>query len=169
MMNKFKLINLLFLIILSGCAAYFQPPKPSYKVWQKERKNELDVRKALLECGKPSPSTTIQMYKYAFNIDLNDDDAIFNKSFSTDACMEKLGYTRLSGYYTVAEYCSWDRYKHLEICQSNTVVPVPSVERRLNSWYCKIKTDYDYCLEHAINPSACNPEGYKNPPPECLP
>lgn len=170
MVYSFRLIRLFFVIFVVGCAAYFQPPKPAYQVWKKEGKGELDVKKALLECGEPSPEPTVEMYKYAFNIDLRSDpDAFNNKGFSEDACMEQSGYARLMGYRSVAEYCSWDRYKHLPICQPNAEIPKPSVERRLNSWHCKIKTDYEYCLKHAVNPPACKPEGYKNPPPECVP
>jgi hypothetical protein len=152
-------------MLFVACAKPFQPPPPEYKMWSKRGASELDIKKALLECGKPSPDPTFDSYKYAFG--LEDDDSQYNAIFLTDACMEKASYQ--PRVYTVKQSCSWDRYKHLPACQPGAEIPTPSVERRLNSWHCKIKTDYDYCLKHAVNPGACNPEGHKKPPPECLP
>ena len=143
----------------------FQPVAPTYQLWSKRGTSELEIRKALLECGKPAPNVTVEMYSYAFGI--KDDDAWFNKSFEGSACMENAGFKPRQ--YTVKEYCSWERYRHLSICQPGAVIPTRSVERRLNSWYCKLKTDYEYCLKHAVVPNSCEAEGYKNPPPECLP
>ena len=70
---------------------------------------------------------------------------------------------------SVGERCAWTDRSSLPACQPNADIPKPSVERRLNSWWCRIKTDYKYCRRHAVNPAACKPEGHKHPPPECLP
>ena len=161
-----KLVCVFSMIFLSGCVrAYFQPPLPTYKVWNKTGAGELDVKKALLECGDASPSATYQMYEHAFQ--LKGEKEIVSYILLTDACTEKSGFTEYR--WTFQDKCSWRHNKHLPACQPNAKIPTPNVERRLNSWYCKIKTDYQYCLEHAVNPPACNPDGYKNPPPECLP
>ena len=162
-----SLIILTCLLSLAGCAKPFQPVPPAYKSWLKPNVSELDVKKALLECGKPSPRPSVNSYKYAFG--LEEPDELLDMILKTNACMENIGYKRPRGYYTVAQYCSWDRHKHLPACQPVAEILEPSVERRLNSWWCKIKTDYEYCKQHAVNPAACNPEGYKKPPPECLP
>lgn len=161
-----KCITIFFSILLSGCVSdYFQPPPPTYKVWNKQGASELDVKKALLECGDASPSSTYQMYEYAFQ--LKSEKEIVDYILLTDACMEQYGYKE--NRWTFRDKCSWSHNKHLPACQPNPNIPTPSVERRLNSWYCKIKTNYQYCLKNAVNPPACNPDGYKNPPPECLP
>jgi hypothetical protein len=151
--------------LLAACPKPFQPVAPEYEFWSKRGASQLDIKKALLECGMPSPDPTINMYE--IYLGLKDDDAQLNEVLLEDACMENAGFrTRL---YTVKQRCSWDRRKDLPACQPGVEIRAPSVERRLNRVYCKIKTDYQYCLQHAINPSACNPEGHKKPPPECLP
>lgn len=152
-------------LLLGGCPKPFQPVAPTYQLWSKRGASELDIKKALLECGEPAPDVTVQMYEYAFGI--KDDDTWFNTSFLASACMENAGYKPRR--YTVKEYCSWDRYQHLLVCQPNAVIPTPSVERRLNSWYCKLETDYEYCRKHAVVPSGCDLERIKHPPLECLP
>ena len=58
--------------------------------------------------------------------------------------------------------------KSYPACQPNVIVSTPSVERRLNSWYCKVKTNYDYCLKYALAPKLCSSEKIKKPPSECL-
>ncbi len=160
-----KYVAVILLTLLVGCTKPFQPMKPGYKLWSKAGASDLDVKKAMLECGEPTPDPTVQSFVYAFG--LRDDDSQLNYFFLTDSCMENAGFK--PHRYTVAEYCSWDRHKHLPACQPGAEIPEPSVERRVNSWWCKIKTDYEYCKQHAVNPPACDPEGYKKPPPECLP
>lgn len=152
-------------LLLMSCAKSFQPVAPSYMFWSKPGKSELDVKKAMLECGKPSPDPTIEMYRLAYGLY---DDERLNYYILTNKCMELSGYTgkHVSSYESCMRY---PERRYLSSCQPDTKIPKPSIERRLNSWYCKLKTDYQYCLKHAVNPPACNPEGYKNPPPECLP
>jgi hypothetical protein len=71
---------------------------------------------------------------------------------------------------TFEQKCSWPHNKHLPACQPGAASPTPSVERRLGSWYCRVRTSYAYCLEHAINPPACDPDRDRRPPPpECVP
>jgi hypothetical protein len=84
--------------------------------------------------------------------------------------MERAGFAIRWGD-TVAKYCSWDRHKHLPACQLNAAIPDRSVERRLNSWYCRLKTDREYCRKHAFTPSACDDpkKDYENPPSVCRP
>jgi hypothetical protein len=93
---------------------------------------------------------------------------MLNKFLMENACMESIGYVDRFG--SVYDSCKmYPERKILPACQPHVKPSKPSVERRLNSWYCKIKTDYQFCLKNAPNPKACNPEGHKNPPPECLP
>jgi len=160
-----KKILVFLVIFLSSCAKPFQPVAPGYTFWSKPDAGELEVKKAMLECGKPSPDPTVQMYNFAY--DLKDDDEQLNHYIMTNRCMESAGYT--DRHTTAEKSClKYPERTLLPACQPNAIIPTPSVERRLNSWYCKIKTDYQYCLKHAVNPPACNPDGYENPPPECL-
>lgn len=161
-------------LILSGCLGGYgisnidKPAPQEYEAWVKPGATQLDIKKALLECGKPSPSPDVWAYQYGLGIKGVEDQ--LNHQLLTDICMEKSGYAIRWGD-SVKKYCSWDRHKHLPACQPGVAIPERSVERRLNSWYCRLKTDLDYCLKHAVVPSACTGKhkDYNKPPPECQP
>jgi hypothetical protein len=144
-----------------------KPATPLYEQWKMPNSAEIDVKKALLECGEPSINRSIPIYEKALGL-LSDDEQL-NHSFLVQRCMESLGF-RIPGMPSVSEYCTWDRHRHLEACQTDTVLYTPSTERRLSSWHCRIKTSYAYCTENAINPIACDKERDHRPPPlECQP
>lgn len=166
-------VALIVTLLLTGCAGYRlanldKPASEACEAWTKPGTTQLEVKKALLECGAPSPSPDAWAYEYGMGI--KDPDSRLNRIFLTDACMERAGYTIRWGD-SVKKYCSWDRHKHLPACQPGAVIPERSVERRLTSWFCRLMTDLDYCLKHAVDPSGCTREGkdYNKPPPECLP
>ncbi|MGM0516888.1 MAG: hypothetical protein ACQER6_04745 [Pseudomonadota bacterium] len=142
-----------------------KPAPKTYEKWMTGDTTRLDARKALLECGAPSPDPTGWTYQAVGLIDLYDQ---LNRAFIVTACMESAGHRARWG--GLSESCGLQRqYKKLEACQPNANVPKLSVERRLNSWWCRIHTDYEFCRNHAVNPSACDPDDHKHPPPECLP
>lgn len=161
-------------LLLVGCGSGYsiqnidKPAPYEYESWVKPGSTQLDVKKALLECGKPSTSPNAFIYEKALGI--KDSDGQLNQQFLTDSCMERAGFAIRWGD-TVARYCSWERHKHLPACQPGAAIPERSVERRLNSWHCKLKTDRDYCRKHAFVPAACDDpkKDYNNPPPECRP
>lgn len=165
--------SIMVLLALSGCGEpsirnIDKPAPQSDESWTKPGAIQLEIRKALLECGDPSPATNAFIYEKALGI--KDSDGRLNHSFLTHACMERTGFV-YRWKHSFTDYCSWDRHKHLPACQPGAVIPKRSVELRLNSWYCRLKTDRDYCRQHAFTPSACdNPKkDYNNPPPECRP
>lgn len=165
----------IFVLALFGCGEYsirnIDKPAPSeVEGWSKSGATALDIKKALLECGAPSPSVNDFIYAKALGIE--EHDQLMNHFFLTRACMERNGF--VDRWRSVKDSCADSSFPEREkypACQPNAVIPERSVERRLNSWYCKLKTDLNYCLEHALNSSACTREGkdYNNPPPECLP
>ena len=161
-----------FALFLFGCSTYmehvvYKPAPATYQEWSKSGVSILDIKKALLECGKPAPDTNIEIYEKVFNISRYDEIAYMNRLQFEDICLERAGY-KYNGSYETKKICSLEKYKNLPACQPDAAIPVARVERRLNSWYCKVKTDYDYCLNHALAPQLCSPEKTKNPPPECL-
>lgn len=163
---------LVSLLLLGGCTQYNirnidKPPSERYEIWKKSGVNILGVRKALLECGAIMPSWTVDG-AYEKNNIINQNDQM-NHSFLTDRCMLNAGYTQQNTSWTLKDACADTRYRDYPACQPDTVIPNPSIERRLTSWYCKVKTDYDYCLKHALAPKLCSVEKVSNPPPECLP
>jgi len=174
MKRTIQLASLLPALLLMGCVGEYsirnidKPAPEAYESWVKPGATQLDIKKALLECGDPSPATNSFIYEKALGI--KDNDGQLNHQFLTHACMEKSGFV-YRWKYTLVDYCSWDRHKHLPACQPSAVIPERSVERRLNSWHCKLKTDRDYCRKHAFVPAACDDpkKDYTNPPPECRP
>lgn len=165
---------LLSLVMLTGCWKYkisnlgkYPTEAEQYGKWHKPnvRTTVVDIKKALLECGSPAPNPSTEEYKAVGYIGFDDQ---LNQAFLIYKCMEKAGYID-TGRYTVKDYCLWDRHQNLPACQPEAVISTPSVERRLNSWYCKVKSDYEYCLRNALAPKLCSRERVLNPPPECLP
>jgi hypothetical protein len=171
-MTKYLLVALMF--ILSGCWKYnisnigkYPTEAEQYGVWQKPKikSTVVDIKKALLECGKISLGGVSQeIYE---KVGIIEDKDQTNHGFLVNRCMEGAGYVD-TGRYKVKDFCSWDKYKSLSACQPDAIIPTPSVERRLNSWYCKVETDYNYCLKFALAPQLCSPEKIKTPLPECL-
>ncbi|HEX5539440.1 MAG TPA: hypothetical protein VFX01_06595 [Methylophilaceae bacterium] len=160
-------------LFLFGCSTYFEdvvyrPAPATYQEWSKSGASTLDIKKSLLECGKPAPDTNFEIYERAFNISRYDEISYMNKIQLEDICMESAGYI-YSGAYSTKKICLQEKYSHLPACQLGVVKIKPSVERRLNSWYCKVKSDYQYCLAHALAPKLCSREKADHPPPECLP
>lgn len=168
-------VIVLTLLALSGCGEYSirnidKPAPESYESWVKPGTTQLDVKKALLECGDPHPATNSFIYEKAFGI--TDFDEEMKHYLMTKACMERAGYAHR--WRSLAQSCAdsnFPKRKTYPACQPGAVIPERSIERRLNSWHCKLKTDRDYCRKHAFAPAACDDskKDYNNPPPECLP
>lgn len=151
-----------FLIIgLAGCSirSKFQPVPDEYLLWTKPGATELDVKKALMECGLPSPSPSGSGPDVA-HMNRNDNALV-------DLCLMGSGFTYHNPFKRNSSYCKND--PSLPACQPGAEIPKPSKELRLNSEYCKRKTDYQYCLKHAEYPEGCMNNDYKNPPLECFP
>lgn len=168
-----KPIGVFLVAILAGCSQYSirnidKPAPRSYEGWLKPDGSPLPIneaRRALLECGAPSPDLTESVYKQALGL-----TDWLNHYFMVEGCMERAGYTLRWGD-SIAKFCSWDRHKNLPACQPGAAFPEPSVERRLNSWYCKVKTDREYCRKHSFTPPHCDDpkKDYNNPPDICRP
>lgn len=137
-----------------------KPPPDADMSWVKPGADRLEVGKKLMECGLNSPSGAA--YRDA-GLDIND-------ILSVDFCMENVGYKNIHGYYEkTSGWCRDSRYKNLAICAPGAEIPTPSVERRMNSDYCKGERSYEFCKSNAVNPSACETMDFNNPPAECLP
>lgn len=168
------LFVLVFLIGLTSCWNYsisnigkYPTEAEQYGNWQKpnDKVEIVEIKKALLECNSPAPNPSDEQYKAIGYVNF---DEQMNLRFLVYKCMEFSGYVD-TGRYTVTDYCAWNKYKNLPACKPDAVIPTPSIERRLNSRYCRVKSDYDYCLTHALAPQLCSREKTNNPPPECLP
>lgn len=143
-------------VTISGCAGkIFQPSPPAFLNWISPGSSVVEVKKKLLECGMPEPTSKTAAY-YELSI---------NERASISFCMERSGFHRKSGRST---WCENYREIDLPVCSSGAVIPTPSVERRLNSPYCRGKTDFQYCKKNARFPEACVNNDYDNPAPECV-
>jgi hypothetical protein len=130
-MKRIILFLLIFVISLSGCFGWkpFQPAPPEYRTWKKQGRSELDVKKSILECGY-------------LNV-LDGGEMGLNGFVLAYRCMINQGYT----YYD-RDFC-YGFHNPPPACSPNAVIPEPSVERRLNSRYCK--------SERAHNRPECQP------------
>ncbi|MRR52064.1 MAG: hypothetical protein EG825_14325 [Rhodocyclaceae bacterium] len=172
-----RLLLLMPLIILNACGQYSirnldnPTPRPNYGGWIKPDGSPmqyLEAKRALLECGDPSPEAS--GFEYEMALGITDEEEQIKHSFMVQGCMESSGLRQT--WSSLKKDCSLqDRYATFPACQPGAVFPKRSVERRLNSWYCKIHTDREYCRKHTFIPSACDDpkEDYNNPPLECLP
>jgi len=159
-----KVILVVILVGLTGCVRhYFQPPPPEYKMWIKPGATELMIKKALMECGAPNPRPSANSFTNAYRVE---GDSLLNAIIEVDMCMEDWGF--VSKWGSVKKVCKLPHNKHLPACRPGAVAPKSSIERRLNSMHCKKKSDYDYCVKHASNPSGCKHNDYSRLPPECL-
>ncbi len=144
-------------ILTSGCVEkMFQPPPPAFLSWTAPGRSIVDVKKTLLECGMPEPASKGSEYYHLTR----------NEQASISLCMEKAAFQHKDGRLP---WCANYREMNLPVCAPGATVPTPSISRRLNSPYCRAKTDYKYCKQNARHPDGCDRNDYKNPVPECLP
>jgi len=121
-MRRNNLLFIFFLLYLSACNSI-----PYDETWHKWGEDQIEVRKALLECGAPSPfssgyraSKDTHTYMYA--------------------CMLVSGFRPKdeSASLFLREYpidlCNPPHSKRPSICDT---LPSRNIERRLNSKYCK--------------------------------
>ncbi|MBI0004001.1 hypothetical protein H3S80_08065 [Bartonella sp. M0177] len=123
-----KIITILLISILPGCSLghFNQPPGLIHDLYVKKGADELEVKKAFMECGYPAPYyVTWQEYG------LTDNEVIMYTK-----CMEKSGFKPLE-HAASSVVCNTFREKNLPACKPNAVIPSRSVSRRLNSAYCK--------------------------------
>jgi len=128
MIHLIAIVFTLTLMALPGCAKPFQPVPPTFKLWQKPNISEDGIKKAMLECGYPTPFEAID--RQAINGTLirhttNDEIALM------ELCMEQSGFVSKT-----QRFC--DLFPRLEACQSDNVklVPKRDISRRLGGAYC---------------------------------
>lgn len=129
--------------------------------------------KILMECGDPAPGRGRESnHVYEKIMKIKDFDERINHHFSILGCMEHNGFYKNGDRGSLKTSCKlYPRYAIFSACQPNAKFPERSVERRLNSWWCRTKTDREYCRKNALIPSGCDSpkKDYNNPPPECRP
>jgi hypothetical protein len=120
--------------ILAGCSNFrpFQPPPLEFEMWRKQGATIESVKRALLECGYPSP---FNAGKYSFPT---------NDYVLSNLCMEKLGF----GYHSSMSWrtiCRSDERDDLPACAYGATVPEPDASKRLSSPFCRDFPNAEVC------------------------
>ncbi|EJF74396.1 hypothetical protein ME7_01434 [Bartonella birtlesii LL-WM9] len=118
-----KLLSCITLLSIAGCDS--KPPSRYSVIWQKPDADSTEVAKALLECGKPTP----------YNADPENSRLGFGEWAIIHTCMLQSGFHYRSENGKWCEDCQDDRIPVYPL--SGAFIPQRSVERRLNSPYCK--------------------------------
>ncbi|WP_375676594.1 MULTISPECIES: hypothetical protein [unclassified Bartonella] len=117
MKKNLKLLSCITLLSIAGCVNSI--PSLSPALWR---------NKILLECGVPDLNKVVAL-------DLN-------QFASIEMCMAQSGF-RPS--FTIQDWCENHKSDNLPICRPGAVMPQRSVERRLNSPYCKKHSEQLEC------------------------
>ncbi|WP_375607604.1 MULTISPECIES: hypothetical protein [unclassified Bartonella] len=131
MNTRFKLFSGLILLSIAGCDS--KPPSRYFVIWQKPDADSTEVAKALLECGKPTP----------YNADTENSGLGFGEWAIIHTCMLQSGFHYRSENGKWCENCQDDRIPVYPL--SGSITPQRSVERRLNSPYCKKHSEQLEC------------------------
>ncbi|WP_142416719.1 hypothetical protein [Bartonella massiliensis] len=126
-----KLLSGVALFAMAGCYPE-QPPRTVVDAWEKSGADQLEVKKALLECG-------IQYLDGRLDTDKSMDER-FNEEETVSVCMIQAGFQNKVGR---VKWC--EKYENLPICQSDAVIPQRSVERRLSSPHCEEYKEQPEC------------------------
>ena len=154
-------LALLAALALSACGERFNIRHlgyPAINYWMTAdgtRLNHIEEMKAELECGSlllTVSKQTISIYEQILGS--SEENEIINHQLTVDGCMEHSGLRRRWEDRGTLQW-SCRSYPYLSACQPNAVFPERSVERRLNSRHCKLKTDVEYCRKHSSLPFLC--------------
>jgi len=145
-------------LVLSGCGNpdWFQPPPTEGQVWTKPGASSTEVSKALLECGSASISSLSVPPR---------EDKTPNQQAQIQRCLFADGFT-MTVPKTQWYYCEMS--PNLPSCQTGSPVVQRSVSRRVQSNYCRRRSDLQFCLRTAVNKYACT-QTERLVPDECLP
>ncbi|WP_375614820.1 hypothetical protein [Bartonella sp. AC535YNZD] len=127
MNTLFKLLSGIVLLSIAGCdIENIDKPAPGYvNMWEKTGADSTEVGKALLECGMPS----------LIDPDSENRERSNNAKATTYACMIQAGFHYKDKWG--GTWCQNYKSENLPICQPGAVIPKRSVEKRLNSPFCK--------------------------------
>ncbi|WP_144754866.1 hypothetical protein [Bartonella saheliensis] len=123
MKQTLKLLSCIALLNMAGC--YSKPPSTYFVIWEKPGVNSTEVGKALLECGALSPySSSIANSKLGFH-----EWSIIH------TCMIQSGFHHKK--IKDGKWCENCKDDRIPVYPPGSVGTQRSVERRLNSSFCK--------------------------------
>ena len=145
-----KRLVILVVLFISGCASKpFQPPTKTYQDWIDGRHSELEIKKALLECGYPSPFADYPPYKT-------------DVSFTRDTYVQNYRCMLKAGFHNNLNHSFHICYDSTGLPCTNNLkcqprpqacdlpwdqIPNRSIKKRLESDYCqhKLYRTYPVC------------------------
>ncbi|WP_308743603.1 hypothetical protein, partial [Bartonella henselae] len=125
MKKTLQLLSCIALLIVAGCNMFDE--QLALDMWAKPGADQLEVKKALLECGMPSP----------YNDSMNSKDLSMNANAAVNMCLVKAGFYHKLFKVGLRDRCHNYNAEDLPICVPGSVIPKRSVERRLKSAYCQ--------------------------------
>jgi hypothetical protein len=132
---KVRVVVLLLTLCISGCLGWepFQPPPPEFESWAKVDVTSLNVKKAMLECGYPSPYQAAQWQA---------GKAVTQEEFAEMyMCMKSSGFVFAGGRY---DFCEHSR--NLKACRSGVAPPARDINKRINGTFCHAHSNDPVCL-----------------------
>jgi hypothetical protein len=111
----------------------FQPNPYEYERWSRPGDDQLDVRKAMLECGYPSPNGVRDRMINA--------EATPEEIALMYMCMESNGYL----YDGKAHDVCRSGYSSVRACRLEESPPKRDVTKRLNGRFCQVFPSADVC------------------------
>ncbi len=146
-----KRLLILVIFLISGCASKpFQPPTKTYQDWVDGKHSELEIKKALLECGYPTPFADYPPYGTNASFSKN----TYVKNYK---CMLKAGFVNNLKHHpshicydSTGLPCNKDikcQPRPLACDLSWSEIPDRSIKKRLESDYCqhKLYRTYPVC------------------------
>ncbi|WP_273757073.1 hypothetical protein [Bartonella sp. MM73XJBT] len=131
MKRIFKLLSGIILFIMAGCYQE-QPSRTIVDAWEKAGADQIEIKKALLECG-------ILHLDGRLNIEMSLDKKL-NEEEAKRLCMIQAGFHEKFGMVKLCE-----KHENLPICQTDAIIPQRNVDRRLNSPHCKEYKEQPEC------------------------
>lgn len=163
------------LIGLAGCRSAFQPPPAAFERWTKPGASSHQVMASLMECGFPSPGPNIDEWRAAFGATWRAPKLLAERCMEAQGFIEKYGEGSKSEcrYYSFADTRKYFTPEQIETldqaCAQSAPVPIPNVEKRLNSFYCTRKAYREYPQCQSIVPPDLKSETRAPSRPEYLP
>ena len=131
---KVRVMFSLLGLCISGCAGWeaFQPPPPEFEVWSKIGRDGLDVQKAMLECGYPSPFENISWNKDRM---VTEEERAFMYM-----CMRKNGFVFDKGR---SDLCR--QSPELKACKLGVTIPDRDINKRISGSFCQYRPGWVVC------------------------
>lgn len=171
MKKKYRLIFIAGALLQISCSFRgFRPPPYDFEEWKMPGASVhvQQVMAAMLECGYPWPDANTDQLIQAWGLDW------VPSSVLADRCMESQGFIRDFGSSRKCDhglapqfrkYRTPEQLQALEhACDPNTPAPEPSVEKRLNSPYCKVKEYRQYPQCQPVVVPSSQPKGKASKP-----